>query len=72
MERMAPPSTGITGAFDDAYLANLTSVCVHWQLFSCYALKIAFQIVNYITDAGAYAVIERKLFANCLMYKYLT
>ncbi|EIM86988.1 uncharacterized protein STEHIDRAFT_182867 [Stereum hirsutum FP-91666 SS1] len=40
MERMAPPSTGITGAFDDAYLANLTS------------------IVNYITDAGAYAVIE--------------
>ena len=26
MERMSPPSTGLTGPFDSGYLANLTTV----------------------------------------------
>ncbi|KAF3904214.1 Endoglucanase [Orbilia brochopaga] len=40
MERISPPSTGLTGNFDSAYISGLDT------------------IVNYITNKGAYAVID--------------
>ncbi|KAF9449521.1 glycoside hydrolase family 5 protein [Macrolepiota fuliginosa MF-IS2] len=40
LERLTPPSTGITGAFDSTYLSGLKT------------------IVNYVTNKGAYAIIE--------------
>ncbi|KAI0259893.1 endoglucanase [Gloeopeniophorella convolvens] len=45
VERLSPPSTGLTGPFDSTYLGGLTTACC---LF----------IVNYITGKGAYAVID--------------
>ncbi|KAG6862567.1 hypothetical protein C0995_000115 [Termitomyces sp. Mi166 len=43
MERLSPPSSGLTGSFNAAYLSGLTT---------------ASRIVNYITNKGAYAVID--------------
>ncbi|KAG6847477.1 hypothetical protein H0H93_007872, partial [Arthromyces matolae] len=46
MERLSPPANGLTGAFDSTYLSGLTTASAPTQ------------IVNYITNKGAYAVID--------------
>lgn len=46
MERLSPPSTGLSGPFDSAYLNGLKT------------------IVNYVTNKGAYAVLDPHNYAR--------
>ena len=54
MERLAPPSTGLTGTFDSAYLSGITT------------------FVEYITNKGGFAILDREFHRHRHAYNPLT
>lgn len=61
LERLVPPAGGLTGPFDKYYLGNLTSVCNFRFLFKSHSDGTScIQLVEYITENGGYAIVDRK------------